>query len=195
MAAKKKANKPKLLVECYGLFWQEENVFWGDPGTRGKLVGHVKGHKKQTADFREQTGIYVLYADYKVLYVGQAGFGQAKLFNRLKSHLDDSLAGRWDRFSWFGFRRVLSNGTLAKTTEAKHPTTNVILNQMEAILITSTEPPLNRQGGRWGHAKQYLQVKDGVLYPTTRHMTEDLWDWMEEQKKATVKRRTRSLSK
>jgi hypothetical protein len=57
---------------------------------------------------------------------------------------------------------------------------------MEAILITSTEPGLNRQGGRWGHAVHYLQVKD-EKHITDRGRTEEIWEWMRAEKKAKKK--------
>ena len=67
-------------------------------------------------------------------------------------------------FSWFG--------TIAVDTSQEEPaleekeksndveTTRLeVLDHMEAILIHAAEPPLNRQGGRFGKdVEQYLQV-------------------------------------
>ena len=112
-------------------------------------------------DFREQSGVYVLYAEYQMIYVGQAGVGNQKLFNRLKQHTRDALAGRWNRFSWFGIRRVLANRNLSAEKDAKHTTLENVLNHIEAILIHAGEPQHNRQGGRFGdEVTQYLQFRD-----------------------------------
>jgi hypothetical protein len=150
------------LVRNYGLFWKIDDVFWGKTIIPGNLYGIKSGAKRSDhVDFRQQAGIYVLYADYKIVYIGQAGNGNAKLFDRLKLHRKDDLAGRWNQFSWFGLKWVLKNGQLSADTDALHPTTNTILNHIEAILIHASEPPLNRQGGRWGKTVQkYLQYRD-----------------------------------
>jgi excinuclease UvrABC nuclease subunit len=155
----------------------------------------AKKKKAEPIDFREQTGIYVLYDNFKVLYVGQAGYGNAKLFNRLKAHFTDSLADRWNRFSWFGLRWVKADGDLSGETKAKHPPIGDVLNHMEAILIASTEPALNRQGGRWGKAVQYLQDEDTELEPRTEEMIRQLYERMEEQKEAEEKAKKKAKKK
>lgn len=94
------------IIQCYGLFWREEDVFWGAGRTRGQLLGVPARLRTATpTDFRQQVGIYVLYSGHQMIYVGQTGSGKRKLFSRLKAHRRDSLADRWDRFSWFGLRR------------------------------------------------------------------------------------------
>lgn len=155
---------PATLIKNYGLFWKVEDVYWG---TQNK-VGTLYGQKRNAAnsayiDFRYQTGIYVLYADYKIVYVGQTGAGKANyLFNRLKQHLKDDLAGRWTQFSWFGLRSVrTTTNDLGALNNSEHPTRTDVLNQIEAILIHVSEPPLNRQGGKWKKdSLQYLQYRD-----------------------------------
>lgn len=50
------------------------------------------------------------------------------------------------------------------------------LNHIEAVLIASAEPSLNKQGGRFGKsAKRYLQIRDGRLGPTESEMLRELW--------------------
>ena len=41
---------------------------------------------------------------------GKLGAGNSTLFSRLKNHLSDHLADRWDKFSWFGVRKVNKSG-------------------------------------------------------------------------------------
>jgi len=81
---------------------------------------------------------------------GQVGAGNQKLFTRLKQHTRDSLAGRWNKFSWFGIRWVKKNNELANEADGKHSTHAEVLNHIEAILIHAAEPKQNRQGGRFG---------------------------------------------
>src|SRR6266542_1963249 len=73
---------------------------WG-----GRLLGEF-GRKSSliTVDVWEQQGIYVLWHEWQVMYVGKAI--STALGSRLRNHLSDRLAGRWDRFSWYGIRTV-----------------------------------------------------------------------------------------
>ena len=163
-----------ILISNVGFFWREDHVFWGAGSSAGSLLGvPAKNVTAEVIDFREQSGIYVLYSDYKVLYVGQCGLGKQKLFNRLKQHRVDDLAERWDRFSWFGIRRVLGNGELSKEKLAVHPTLANVLNHVEGVLIHAVEPAMNSQKGRFGkRVKRYLQVRDSRLGTTTDEMLE-----------------------
>jgi len=166
-----------MLIKNYGSYWSEKHVFWGAGGNAGTLLGVPA--KNLTADeinFREQSGVYVLYADYQMVYVGQAGAGNQKLFARLKQHTRDSLAGRWNQFSWFGIRKVKANGDLAAEADGAHSTLLQVLNHIEAILIHAAEPKQNRQGGRFGeNVVQYLQRRDESLGLTGEEMVRELW--------------------
>lgn len=93
------------MIWNYGLHWHVDRVWWGRPNDRGLLYGATNRNtlEKNAVDFREQIGIYALYADYELVYVGQAGTGgYATLFTRLRDHRSDHLSERWNRFSWFG---------------------------------------------------------------------------------------------
>ncbi|MBN1515708.1 GIY-YIG nuclease family protein [Candidatus Sumerlaeota bacterium] len=155
-----------MLIRNYGLFWRRDDVFWGRPKNAGTLLGRRADQRRsEPVDFRDQTGIYALYADYRLVYIGQTAGTGKQLLARLKDHLADDLAGRWDMFSWFGTRQVIAGGDKLKAPKAGASTTlETALNHMEAILIHVAEPPLNRQGSRWGRAtKQYLQIHDERL--------------------------------
>jgi len=166
------------LIRNYGLFWRREYVFWGRQKNSGNLKGFYTNNKNKIVDFRDQRGIYVLYDDgFNLVYVGQAGAGNTRLFTRLKDHTTDHLADRWTKFSWFGTRRVLNtNCTLSKEKDALHPKVRNVLNHLEAVLISSVEPPHNRQGGRFGNeVEQYLQYYDQEkLGPTIYDMIKSL---------------------
>ncbi|MEW4526862.1 GIY-YIG nuclease family protein [Maioricimonas sp. JC845] len=164
------------LVQSIGLFWNEADVFWGRGSQPGAIYGLPANNvTADPIDFREQVGVYVLYADYDLIYVGQTGSGKSKLLNRLKQHRTDDLAGRWNKFSWFGLRRVLASGELSNVNQAAHPELADVLNHIEAILIHAVEPPLNRQGGRFGEVvTRYLQWRDDRLPPTLEQMVLDI---------------------
>ena len=151
------------MIRNFGLFWRRDGVFWGRPRVRGNLLGRLSGNlKRSPVDFRDQQGVYVLYDDGPTLvYVGQTGRGEDRLFKRLRGHTSDHLATRWTKFSWFGIRPVNSTGELrAPKKEAKEGIATV-LNQIEAVLISAAEPPLNKQGGSFGaRVEQYLQHRD-----------------------------------
>lgn len=151
------------LIHNYGLFWRRNDVFWGRPHVRGHLKGVLaKETSSSPVDFRDQAGVYVLYDDnFRLVYVGQAGAGNQRLFSRLKHHREDALADRWTRFSWFGIRWVRKNGKLAVGSAKASIQSAHVLNHIEAILISAAEPPHNRQGGRFGdEVEQYLQHRD-----------------------------------
>ena len=87
--------------------------------------------------------------------MGRAG---DTMIARLKFHTTDRLGGRWDRFSWFGLRSVGPDGKLSDPSlRWSH---SVVIETMEAVLIESLEPPLNRRRGDNLESVEYLQVED-----------------------------------
>lgn len=130
------------LIRNYGLFWKAEDIYWGAGRNPGALSGvHANQTTGTPVDFRDQRGIYVLYAGYDLVYVGQNN--SQELLIRLKQHKKDDLAECWDRFSWFGLRAVKANHELAQYNQAVHADNHAVLNHTEAILIHSIEPGLN----------------------------------------------------
>lgn len=102
------------IIRSYGLLWSESDIHWGTGRQPGKLLGvPARAKRSKPIDFREQIGIYVLYHGHDMIYVGQAGARNARLFNRLKRHKKDHLADRWDHFSWFGLQWVKTGGALS----------------------------------------------------------------------------------
>ena len=166
-----------MIIQNYGLFWSADEIFWGKQANQGSLLGvNFKLAKELPIDFREQSGIYALYADYDLVYIGQAGSNNQKLFSRLRQHRRGALADRWNRFSWFGTRRVLGKGILS-VEKSKAPSTHeAALDHMEAILISVGVPQLNRQGGTWGpKGVQYRQKRDPRLGLSVQQMVEEMW--------------------
>lgn len=167
---------PQPLIRNYGLFWKTEDIFWGAGSNPGALYGvRPENLTGRHVNFRDQRGVYVLYAGYDLVYVGQNN-GQ-ELLARLKQHKKDDLAERWDRFSWFGLRAVRINRQLAQYNQAVHANNRTVLDHIEAILIHAAEPRLNSQGGRFGDAIQrYLQVRDERLGPPQSKMIKELYE-------------------
>ena len=154
------------IIKNYGLRWTRDKVEWGARGVPGYLHGRFATAKTaMSVDFREQIGVYVLYEPgFVPIYVGQAGFGNADLFVRLKNHRNDHLRDRWSHFSWFGFRAVNNDGSLSGKNKLDSRTSITYidaLDETEGILITILEPRLNKKGASWqATAGEYVQ--DGL---------------------------------
>ena len=85
------------MIYTYGLHWDIARVHWGWQNNKGSLRGAAsRSAKAKPIEFRDQRGIYALYADYDLVYVGQTGAGNDRLFKRLKTHRSDHLAERWN---------------------------------------------------------------------------------------------------
>lgn len=155
----------KLIIHCFGLFWDRDQIDFGKkgPGNQGNLLGHYDGAQHAT-QFRDQSGIYILYEgatinDQRVVNIGQTGSGNQRLLARLRQHTKDHLWNRWQRFSWLGFLDVGANNAIIhkKKNALGNIAVSVGLDQMEACLISLMEPLLNRQGPQWHGAVEYYQ--------------------------------------
>ena len=161
------------MILSVGLFWERSNVFWGAGKQRGSLLGVPE--KKVTSvpiDFRGQIGLYALYSDFELLYVGQAGSGKRQtLWRRLKSHQKGYFADRWNRFSWFGMLWVRTNGRLSSPTAKFHPKRAEALDVIEAVVLETATPSLNSQSGRFGSGTTFFkQRRDPRLGPSDSEM-------------------------
>ena len=133
------------FIHAYGLFWSaKDGATWtARLGERSRLLGRIGSISPnlQVCDFWSQRGIYVLYDHYGPYYVGLTR--ETTLGGRLRRHLSDYHAGRWDRFSWFGFRRVRKRvfGTAlgASALSQKYPRADSAstIGDIEALLIQS----------------------------------------------------------
>jgi hypothetical protein len=147
------ANTDRIVrVPAFGLYWDKSKVRWNS----GELLGRGPGSSNRV-DFADQHGVYILYKDRSVAYVGRT---IDSLYGRLRAHNRDNKSVRWDRFSWFGFREVADNGQLNAMPPDVDPAHLVSI--LESVLIEALEPPVNgRRGDFLG--LQYEQVPDPII--------------------------------
>jgi hypothetical protein len=144
------------IIQAFGMFWRRDRLEWSNAPA---LLGQQQQGAK-VVDFCDQRGVYLLHDGQRVVYVGQAA--DQPLGRRLNQHTTDRLNGRWDRFSWFGIRRVTADGKLVDV-DLKNLAFADIITTLEALLIEGLEPPQNRKRGEDFRAVEYLQVEDPAL--------------------------------
>lgn len=89
-----------------GMYWQRELVVWK---AKPRIYGKQQALSKPV-DFSEQRGVCILYDHHTVVYVSRSV--DRPLGQRLFEHTADRIGSRWNRFSWFGLRRVTGEGAL-----------------------------------------------------------------------------------
>jgi hypothetical protein len=149
-------NVEPTAIEALGMYWRRDLVEWNNSP---KLIGQQQRGATEV-DFAGQRGVYLLHDGRDTVYVGRVT--DRPLGRRLFEHTTDRLNGRWDRFSWFGVCKVHDDGKLTERTDL-HLGPQQILIEMEAVLIETLEPPLNRRRGDGLRAVEYIQVEDPLI--------------------------------
>lgn len=120
-----------------------------------------------------QRGIYAIYSDFKLVYVGEAisseGIG-ARLFAH---HSKPQLHGRWDSFSWFGIDGYNADGKPVPYQPIK-VTAPTIARTLELVAILVADPPMNRAQGRFKGAERIDQAHAKGGEPSVEGMLEML---------------------
>jgi hypothetical protein len=162
-----------MLIRAYGQYWNPDIVDWGTrgAGNKGTLPGRGDwGQRRIDIDSWDQHGIYVLHDEFKCVYVGQTA--NQFLGKRLRDHLTDRFAGRWNMFSWYGVDSIRKGGTLRPAgTRQVAPTT--LIATIEAMGILIADPPLNRRRETLERAILIEQKKSSRPH-TVRHYLEEL---------------------
>jgi len=153
----------KMLIRAYGQFWNPEVVHWGKrgQGNNGKLIGKITKSRsgktrKHNIDFWHAEGIYVLHENFRPVYVGKAV--KTHLGPRLRNHLTDRFAGRWDMFSWFSQSDPNITKGDVRPSGIKQVGPNEVTSTLEALSILIADPPLNRKRESIPSALQAEQV-------------------------------------
>jgi len=155
MVTRRRSNTPTdttntpILIRAYGEFWNPDVVNWD---RTWRLLGTLRSNSDEPLiNVYEQRGVYVLYNDFKPVYVGRAD--QSSIGWRLEQHRESRRKGpRWDRFSWFGMKGIKKNGKLGVLTKAAHCGTSEMIATLEALLIRVIDPPLNSRRERFKNA-------------------------------------------
>ena len=129
-----------MIIKVYGEYWSRNRVDW----TTRKLVGKMKG--KRAFDGWNQRGIYALYNNFEIVYVGQAD--SRGLGVRLSEHLTDRFGERWDSFSFFGICELDAKGAAKRAAEVTVGPSSVI-RSLELMAILLSDARLNRARGRF----------------------------------------------
>ncbi len=151
-----------MLIGAYGMFWERDGVDWnpGSGSAAWRLLGRrgVNRPGLRVADFRRARGVYILFDHHGAHYVGLAR-GAGGLGERLKQHLSDTHADKWQRFCWFAFDGVGYHAG----TDGFHPVQfrdqpvpaadEEVIRELEALLITVL--------GTRGQNKMKFQAAEG----------------------------------
>lgn len=149
-----------MLIRVYGQFWNPNTVDWGTVGAGNK--GHLKGRVRikqawHTIDFWDAKGIYVLHDQFRPVYVGKAW--SVELGKRLRDHLTDRHAGRWDMFSWFSTSTVNTTNPGVRKPGQRQLKPETVVDTLEALAILIADPPLNRRRESITDAAEAEQVQ------------------------------------
>jgi hypothetical protein len=164
MAKSSEADAPSeaTLIRAYGEYWSRTAVDWKSKELSGQRRHYRKTSKslesrEKRCNAWEQRGIYALYSDFKLIYVGMASSSDG-IGSRLYAHHEKPrLTRRWDSFSWFGIDGFDHEGK--RTSYAPiEVNPNLLVRSLELAAILIADPPLNRSQGRFKGAEQLDQV-------------------------------------
>lgn len=156
-----------MLIGAYGQFWERDYVDWSGTGGRAwRLLGRVNINRGSIAvtDFRFARGVYVLYGNTGIYYVGLAS-GKGGIGGRLKDHLDDDHRDSWRRFSWFSLDapsdELDEDGVsfVSSSESVSESDSTIVIRDVEALLQLALAPTGNISATKLSRgAKEWLQV-------------------------------------
>lgn len=111
--------------------------------------------ESQSVDFSTMRGIYMLFDNNTLVYVGIAV--KDSIAKRLRDHTKDRHCTRWNRFSWFGIDGVNQNGTIHEVNTFS-VTIDDVTKAMEAHVIEGAELQNNKRGGDYLKGREYKQL-------------------------------------
>jgi hypothetical protein len=143
------------------------------------VVAHLEGIAGAALDeypevlrefIRSRNGVYALYKKERLYYVGLA----RNLRSRLRHHLRDRHAGRWDRFSIY-----LTEGD-------EH------LKELESLVLRIAEPRGNKVAGKFLASEDLKRRFRRRLKESWNRKVEEMTDWAEPEPPRESKRRSAS---
>lgn len=140
-------------VRAFGVYWSRFSVNWSK---KSRLLGQQQVGSSTTVNMYEQIGVYLLFDQREVIYVGRAT--DRPIGQRLLEHTRDRLSSRWDRFSWFGLYAISEKGDLDRNVSLADSAS--LISALEAVLIESLEPRQNRRRGDDFAGIEYIQKVD-----------------------------------
>lgn len=154
-----------MTIGAFGTFWDRKLVAWSEHSWR--LLGRqgLNRGNLRIADFRRARGVYILYNDINVYYVGLANSDRG-IGGRLHDHLKDEHGSGWNRFSWFAFdgpddaNEIDKDGVVKVVQEYSsiELDATVLNRDLEALLQAATQPMANISRTNFSDADEWLQV-------------------------------------
>lgn len=123
-------------------------------------------HDEITELFGRQHGVYALYKKNRLYYVGLA----KNLRGRVKHHLRDRHAKKWDSFSLYLIRNVN------------------YLRELESLLVHISEPKGNIARGRFARSENLFKVLDTMMEQRDRNRREEMLAGSKRRKLAQKRR-------
>jgi len=146
-----------MLIKAYGLHWDPEEIY-GINGQSSKVSfrGFVKKrNKKYEIDFWNAKGIYALFKDFEIFYIGKVT--ENRLGKRIESHWRYRKE-HWDTFSFYSFSDIDFKKEKVKPTSKKiEIDINVAIKTIEAIIINTAVPFNNKQETRFPNSHKVTQ--------------------------------------
>lgn len=168
-----------MIIKAYGQHWRPEWIYNnGQISSRQCFKGAVnKNGKKYEIDFWKTKGIYALYKDYRVVYVGKTN--NMNLGSRIRTHVRKT-GGRWDTFSFFSFSSI---NYKTEEVQAQEQISNItraqVIKNLEVIIIKSTNPSMNKKDEKFPGSVRAKQVNF-----TTQRSLNDVYDLLEKIEKS-----------
>jgi len=162
-----------MLIRNYGEYWNPDLINWDQPKIKkvGELYGFAKVNGAQLKiNFWNARGIYVLYSDFKPVYVGKAF--KTSIGSRIEAHLRDRLAGRWDMFSWFSISSIRKTQKDVSKPAKRLYNPDKINNTLEALAIIIANPRLNRKVEKLEGATFVKQPEKKNLWSVRKYLHE-----------------------
>ena len=130
-------------------------------------------HDEITELFGRQHGVYALYKKDRLYYVGLA----KNLRGRVKHHLRDRHAKKWDSFSLYLIRNVN------------------YLRELESLLVHISEPKGNIARGRFARSENLLKVLDTMMEERDRNRREEMLAGSDRRKVSKTRKTRRKTSR